>query len=352
MSVLIQRLVYYVKPTKDHRDLFEWETAIAVIFVRAVEQRDGIHGARELLRSQEWQPIRLILHDPLSARRVVEEGGDVLATYRVAEEKGISCTFFPETFAGGKKQRRILSPELGEAFVDRIIESSGGRRLTRAECGIDSRNADYRLDNWILELKDLREEGLEKTTRQEKLAQLFSGENWGSHVDIRAGDLKDKELMIYLDVVGGPIKSQVRSAADQIRKTMDRIGNSDLNGGLIFLNTGYGSLPPSVFEKLVERYAAKYPAEIGFCICISAWVLTNGFDWQILFSFHPLESPHPIVKKVSNAFSAVTNELMTEWARSGFKARRPVMPLKPIAFEIAGRSFSWEPERIPPTWCE
>jgi hypothetical protein len=111
-------LVYYVKPTKDHQDLFEWETANSVIFVRAEEPGEGMRRAGELLRSHDWQPIRLILHDPLSERRVVEQGGDVLAAYRVAEKTGISGTFFPETFGpGGKKQRRILSPELGEAFL-------------------------------------------------------------------------------------------------------------------------------------------------------------------------------------------------------------------------------------------
>ena len=118
----------------------------------------------------------------------------------------------------------------------------------------------------------------------------------------------------------------------------------------VVLEHRLGSLPPSLFEGLTNRYAAKYPAEISCCICISVWVLTNGFDWQILFKFHPHESPEPIVQKLSNAFSAVMNKMMTEWARSGFKAQRPFLPLKPVGFEIAGRTFAWEPERIPTTW--
>ncbi len=275
----------------------------------------------------------------------------MLDAYRIAQEKAIFCTFFPDTFAPGDKNLgRILSPELGEKFVDRIIEHSGGRRLTAEECGIDSRNADYRLDNWILELKDLQEEGLEKEPRQQKLAKLFSAGNWGDHVAIRSDGLNEEERMAYLEAIGAPIKSQVRSASKQIRQSMKQIGTSNLRGCLIFLNTGYGSLPPSLFEELVEKYAAQCPADINCCICISVWVLTNGFDWQILFKFHPLDSPEPMVQKLSNAFSTATNEMMTEWARSGFKTKRPLMPLKPIAFEIAGRTFFWEPERISQPW--
>jgi hypothetical protein len=130
---------------------------------------------------------------------------------------------------------------------------------------------------------------------------------------------------------------------------MKQIGTSGLRGGLIFLNAGYGSLPPALFEDLVEWHAAKC-SHIDCCICISAWVLTNGFDWQILFKFHPLDSSELVVQKLSNAFSAVTDEMMTEWARSGCKSARPLMPLKPIAFELTGRTFFWEPERISQTW--
>jgi len=351
VSTRIQRLVYYAKPAKDHPNLYEWETAIAVVFVRAEAKTNALRRSRDFLRSEKWQAIRLILHDALSEFRVIEQGGDVLEAYRVAQRDGSSCTFFPETFApGGKKQGRILSPELGEVFIDRIITRCGGRRLNADERGSDSRNADYRLDNWVLELKDLQEEGLEKESRQQKLAQLFSAENWGDHVDIGADRLNEKERATYLDSIGGPIKSQVRSAADQIRQTMQRIGTSGLRGCLIFLNSGYGSLPPSLFEELVEKYAAKYPAEISCCICISVWVLTNGFDWQILFKFYPVESREPMIQQCGDAFVAVTNEMMTEWAQSGFKVRRPVLPLKPVAFEVAGRTFVWEPERLSQTW--
>jgi hypothetical protein len=347
----IQRLVYCVKPTKSNQSLCEWETATVVLFVAAEARQDGIQRAREHLRSQHWQVIRLLLHDSLSEPLVIDQGGDVLNAYRIAQENGCFGTFFPDTFGPGnnKNRNRVLSPDVGENFMDRIIAQAGGRRLTTEECGINSQNADYRLDNWILELKDLQEEGIEKEPRQLKLAELFSAKNWDDHVEIRLDSLNEQERMAYLEIIGGPIKSHVRSASKQIMQSMKQIGTPGLRGGLIFLNTGYGSLPPTLFQDLVERHAAKR-THIECCICISIWVLTNGFDSQIQFKFHPLDSCEPMVQKLSDAFSAATGEMMAEWARSGFESKRPLMPLKPIAFEIAGRTFFWEPERIAQTW--
>ena len=142
----------------------------------------------------------------------------------------------------------------------------------------------------------------------------------------------------------------MKSASKQIRQTKELLGNVGLRGGLIFLNTGYGSLPPALFEKLVGRYAAKDSSQIEHCLCISAWVLTNGFDWNIQFKFHPHDSSEPIVQKLETAFETTMNEFMTEWVRQGMQSPgRRLPPLKPVAFEIAGRNFTWEPPDVPPS---
>ena len=124
-----------------------------------------------------------------------------------------------------------------------------------------------------------------------------------------------------------------------------------MHGGLIFLNTGYGSLPPALFESLVERYSAKDSSQIECCVCISTWVLTNGFDWNIQFKFHPHGSSEAAVQSLEAAFSEVVNDFMTEWVRQGLQpSGRSLPPLKPVAFDIAGRSFFWEPPQVPRSW--
>lgn len=100
------------------------------------------------------------------------------------------------------------------------------------------------------------------------------------------------------------------------------------------MNTGYGSLPPTLFEHLVERYARKDTTQIDDQVCISAWVLTNGFDWQIQFKFYPSDSPKPVIRKLRMAFCKVLDETMTVWARSGFKPSRDcLLPLKPLSLK-------------------
>src|SRR5438270_6248296 len=65
---------------------------------------------------------------------------------------------------------------LSEANVDTMIAAAGGMR---AHPDSDRRrlvNADYLLDDAVIELKALDDEGLAKPERQAKLATLFRGE--------------------------------------------------------------------------------------------------------------------------------------------------------------------------------
>ena len=348
----VQRLVYAAKPAKSHPERHEWETAHVVILLSAIDQVDGLAKAQDCLRHQHWEPVRLIMHSPLSEERVRNEGGEIWEAYQTAQCGRVFFRSFPDTFAPGQKRNgAIWAPAIGEGFIDRIVARAGGRRLTPEEIGKDCRNADYLLNNWIFELKDLQEEGLEKPERQHKIATLYTPDRWGDEIAISPETLTDVEFYKYLDIVGRPIKGQVKSASKQIRQTRETLGNSEMHGGLIFLNTGYGSLPPALFESLVERYSAKDSSQIECCVCISTWVLTNGFDWNIQFKFHPHGSSEAAVQSLEAAFSEVVNDFMTEWVRQGLQpSGRSLPPLKPVAFDIAGRSFFWEPPQVPRSW--
>ena len=143
---------------------------------------------------------------------------------------------FPDTFAPGQKHNgAILSPAIGEEFVDRIVARAGGRRLTAEEIGTVRRNADYLLKDWSFELKDLREEGLEKPERQHKIAALYTPDRWGDEVEISPENLTKAEYREYMDIVGGPIQRQVKSASKQIHQTKGILGNAQTCGLLIFL---------------------------------------------------------------------------------------------------------------------
>jgi hypothetical protein len=348
----VQRIVYAAKPAKSHPERHEWETAQVVILLAAGDQLNGLAKAQEYLRRQHWEPVRLLMHSPVSEERVRNEGAEIWEAYQTAQSGHVFFRVFSDTFAPGQKHdTAILAPAIGEDFIDRILVKAGGRRLTSEEIGKDRRNADYLLRDWIFELKDLQEEGLEKSERQHKIAALYSPDRWGDDIEISPETLGDVEFYKYLDIVGGPIKTQVKSASKQIRQTREHLGNAEMRGGLIFLNTGYGSLPPALFESLVERYSAKDSSQIQCCVCISTWVLTNGFDWNLQFKFHPQGSPEAAIQSLEAAFFEVVNDFMAEWVRQRLRpSGRSLPPLKPVAFDIAGRNFTWEPPQLPRSW--
>jgi len=348
----VQRIIYAAKPAKTHPDRHEWETAQVVILLLAHDQAIGIAMAEDCLRRRHWQPVRLVMHSLLNEERVRAEGGEIWDAYQVAQSGQVFCRAFSDTFAPGQKRNgAILSPAIGEEFIDRIVARAGGRRLTLEEIGEGQRNADYLLNDWVFELKDLQEEGLLKSERQQKLAALYTPDRWGSEVELSAENLTEPEYREYLDIVGGPIKTQVKSASKQIRQTKILLGRNNIRGGLIFLNTGYGTLPPALFEKLVVRYASKDSTQIESCVCISIWVLTNGFDWNIQFKFNPQGSQEAGIKSLEAAFYEIVDDFMTEWVRRGPQpSGRSLRPLHPVAFDIAGRKFTWEPPQVPPSW--
>ena len=62
---------------------------------------------------------------------------------------------------------------LTEEDVTKVVEAAGGKRLYEDDRMREDRNADYVFSDSVVELKLLNEEGLEKISRQEKLACLL-----------------------------------------------------------------------------------------------------------------------------------------------------------------------------------
>lgn len=104
-----------------------------------------------------------------------------------------------------------------EEDFNSIVESAGGRRLVEDDSLESDPNADYILDNSILELKLVQEEGLEKVTRQRKLAEIYSRNQPNQPVVIIAPELLDEEdRRLYYCALEGPLKTAIKHAAKQL----------------------------------------------------------------------------------------------------------------------------------------
>lgn len=352
MSQEVQRFTVRGCPAPDHPEYYSWQTANICIFVGEDNKSTAVKLAESEISKRKWLPISEMTKETLIEEIVFDEGGEaVCRAYKDAKKGMFFFGEWLEQIPMAKKDgiSPMKAPRIDESFIDEVIFSAGGRRPTSVETKDETvRNADYVLDDAAIELKDLQREGLLDTGRQERLSKLFRGIATGTDfVELSQSSIPNSHWTEYLDILGRPIQNQVKSAAKQIKETRQHVAAE--RGILIFLNTGYSSLPHKLFEEIVARYCHKDTSQIDENIAISSWLITNGFDSQVFFTFDPVDGGSDIVKKVRAGFWNGIEEMMTQWGRSGFGEMGDMLqPIEPIAFSHEGTSFStkFEPLRV------
>ena len=351
MGKVVSRVGLRAKPADNHPEYKEWETANVVVFVQTDGRDETLVRAREVLRRERWEVLEVQLCDRLIEDRVREQGGEVWELYQAALTRGAAIKVLPQNFAAGRTGiLAIRPPRVTEVFIDQVVADAGGQRL---DTDNQNRIADYRIDEWLFELKDLQEEGLLQPTRQEKLAKLFVPyATQGVPLLLDPAILPEEDRRRYFDILSGPIQTQVKSASKQVRSTKSLLGDEALRGGVIYLNTGYGSFPPEEFGPMVERYARKDTTQIEAVFCISTWSVTIGFDSQIFFRTYPTEPTIPALERLGKAFATRFEEAMTQLVLGTLpQAPEFADPLTPVAFNVNGLDFSWLPPTLPATWA-
>ena len=346
----ISRVCVHAKPNPENVDYAEWQTARLVVFVTAASRDAAIASSRATTEKLGWSVLKIELCDCLVEERVRDQGGEVWALYQQAQASGQSMKIFPDHFGAGPGGiEAIRPPRVTENFMDEVVRDAGGRRL-RADG--NTRIADYLIENWIFELKDLQEDGLLHPSRQKKLAELFR-----RHISrdqptiLDPAILNEVQRQRYFDILSTPIQNQVKSASKQIRSTKDHLGQQDLRGGVIYINSGYGSFPHEQFGPLVERYAKKDTSQVEAIVAISTWSVTNGFDSYAYFTAYPEAPPEPIVRRLKQAFAERFERGMTKLLKGDLQSDEPLSdPLKPSIFSVDGLDFAWMPPVVPASW--
>ncbi len=346
----ISRVCVHAKPARRHRFFKEYETASVVVFVQADTEEFALHSAWDVLRRHCWEVLELQLCDLLVEDRVREQGGEVWNLYQQALEEGAALKVFPKHFSPGRDGiPAIQAPRVTEQFIDTVVSDVGGERL---ETDNEHRIADYRIDDWLFELKDLQEEGLLQKERQQRLAELFAPHSaTDGVVKIDPEILSDDHRQRYFDIISRPIQGQVKSASKQIRSTKRLLNDESLRGGIIYVNTGYGSFPSDDFGRLVARYVKKDTSQIEAIFCVSTWSVTNGFDTNVFFRTSPRNPEHEVVRRLQRSFSQRFEEAMTLLMTGQTKpGDQSAAPLTPVAFAQDGLNFAWQPPLIPLPW--
>lgn len=347
----VQRFVLRAKPHRDHPQFFEWQTATICVFIGESDRAKAQARAVAELRGRQWEPMEFVDRSTLIEKRVRSEGGEVLDAYLKAQAGEVF--YLEETdeipFATKETPLSINAPRLTEAFMDAVVTSAGGERID-VDDGTPNppKTADYHVGGIIFELKDLQTEGMEVTTRQEKVGKLFASKlRPDGTVVVDVASLSPEEYQMYLRIVGEPIRKRLAEAGRQVRPTLERIAGGTPRGGAILLNSGYGSISPAALLDLASEYVRR-SSTIQVVICISAWTVTNGMDTVVKFAFNATDTADSTVETLKHAFWREINQLMDEWAKRGLAPAGASAPaLRPIVFDHADGTFTVPSPKAP-----
>jgi hypothetical protein len=343
------RFAVRAQPTVNNPKYATWQPADLVAFIVADNGPSAEKKFQAKLTRLHWKILEWKRRDRLIDERVRKVGGQVLQAYEVALKRGEWYRVDSEHFMADTMASNPMSPPRpDESFIDKMVFRAGGRRLTLDERGNDeAENADYLIDELVVEAKDLQEERLGKEASHEKIAEVF----WpyfeeAAVIPLDPSILSDVDYQRYINILARPIDSAVKKASRQVRATTARTGIAGGDGGIILLNSGYTSLPHKLFEQIAAKAIEGRPFKL--LICLTAKTQTNGFDSYMTWEFSPKNSSGEIEKKLFNAFDHVVSETMTEWGRGGFMPSPKPQPLaEPVSFEYGGKIFSWDPGKAP-----
>lgn len=354
MESPVHRFLLAARPARNHPQYRPWETADICVFIGGENHDRAFDKLEVILKERCWELLRLERQDVLIEERIRQQGGEIWKDYQTAQELGHHISEFPQHFGAGSGRRPTAPPRFNEPRVDAMVADAGGRRLTETECGSDDENADYLLDNHVVELKEIREEvfGDDKVQRQQKLAALFIPyHRYDSEIQIDRSILSPEDAQRFDDLVGGPIQRSIKKAAAQVRATKARLGLSDWKGAVILVNSGSFTMSAKQCFRLAQRYASKDTSQIQEVVCIEQAYRTNSFDCQTSSTFLPRSPRSEFAERLFYAWSKQIHTIMGDWAQAGFRNEADCMePPIPVQFLALGRVFSWTPELPPSSW--
>jgi hypothetical protein len=248
-------------------------------------------------------------------------------------------------------------PRITEGFVDRIIESLGGRRPTFEERGCEKGpNADYFLPGAVAELKIFEEEPLEKAERQTRLAKHFADRySLPEEVRLNFENLSEEAKEDFRRLVGGPIQNAVKKAAAQIKATKTRLGLESHFGVLIAVNNGFCSLPHDEFDKMVARFAKKDTSQISFTLTTTVEHHKGSFDTYVFCKSDGVSihgqccNPYsdPWAKAMGDQFTKRMGDMIADQMGWSERDDEVLLPVSDILFERDGVLFIRKAPPVP-----
>jgi hypothetical protein len=230
-----------------------------------------------------------------------------------------------------------------ESDFDTIIKAAGGKR---AHIDADRRKlpgADYLLNEAVLELKLLDEEGLSKPTRQTKLAALFRNDEVNRPVIVLDRNrLSAPAKHEYDRIVEGPIKTAIQKAKEQVKRSRAENPTASCSV-LVVINNGYTALDHDSLSLLVARRVRQDTSAIDGVVIAGCYFYGDGFDYYFLppFEYVPINLANPFYsfEQLQKAWNGWAKQFATAMVRGTIQGDLNKGPQIDKQFDCEGVTF-------------
>ena len=223
-----------------------------------------------------------------------------------------------------------------------MLEAAGGNRFSDDDSKEEVKNADYVINNVIVELKLVEEEGLDKTARQQKLSNLFVKYDSSPVVVIDPNLLSNEDRRNYFNILEGPIKTHVKKASKQLKST-----NLKLGGGhakvLLIVNNGYSAMGMEEFKAVVGKCVRNDTNNIDYVITCGIYYYSDGFDSYVIAPFEiegirdDLEPSEYI--SIRESWGIFLDQHLTKFIIDPNRDKNARLPVLDLEFDVNGITF-------------
>lgn len=235
-----------------------------------------------------------------------------------------------------------------ESDIDKLIQSAGGVKIPE----INNKNeftSDYLINEAIVELKLINEEGFQKENRQKELGDLFEKNQPGKPVKIIHPKLLNKnEQKKYNNIIEKPIKTAIKKGNTQLKETNKRLGGK--TKVLLIINNGYQGLSASEFEDIAFNRTKNDTSNIDHLIITGIYFYGDSFDYYAMSAFKlyslNVSAPFPSYNLLLNEWNQMLDKYMTSMIQSPDSLKLEKLPVVDISFEYNGNTFVKPPPPI------
>lgn len=234
----------------------------------------------------------------------------------------------------------IRSRPLSEEDIDGVIKVAGGRRAHPDADRRDKPSADYIFFEALIELKFFDDEGLLKSERQKRLAQLFKQYDKDRPVVVLDRQkLPEAGRRSYNRILESPIKSAISSARGQLKQS--QLENPSIGSSILFVfNNGYTALNHNELLDIVVHRVRNDTREIDGVVVAGCYYYSDGIDsnfiWPMEYVPINLERPFTSYQKLLDAWHVFQNDFMTSVVLDKNSLTSLKFPIADLLFEIDG----------------